>query len=433
MKPSQPTRRHFLQSSAASAAALVATPYIARGQGDQSPVKVGLVGCGGRGSGAAAQALNADNGAILWSMGDAFEGQLNRSLKRFQDGPKGENGQVNVADDRRFVGLDAFQKVIDSGVDVVLLATPPGFRPQHLRAAVEAGKHVFCEKPMAVDAPGVRSVMESAQMAKAKGTCLVAGFCWRYSTSRRAAFERVLGGDIGDLRAYHATYYTGPVKPMNPESSRPAGLGDVEWQVQNWYNFGWLSGDSLVEQAVHSVDKVSWAMGDRPPLAAVANGGRTRDNHKGNIFDHFSVMYEYPNGVLGAVSSRQIPNCFNENADYIVGSNGRCVINGGRVALENSRGNEMWRFRSRGDNNMYQEEHDTLFAAIRKGETVNDGDWMATSTMLAILGRMAAYTGQRITWDDALQSSTDLAPDTLQFNDAFDPGGVPQPGVTKLS
>lgn len=430
---SQSNRRTFLKTSSASAVSLIAAPYVARGQGGQSPVKVGLVGCGGRGSGAAAQALNADKGAVLWSMGDVFENQLNGSLRRFQEGPKGESGQVQVAEERRFFGLDAFRKVIESGVDVVLLATPPGFRPQHLRAAVEAGKHVFCEKPMAVDAPGVRSVMESAQMAKAKGTNLVSGFCWRYSTSRREAFDRVLGGDIGALRAYHATYYTGPVKAMPPESSRPDGMADVEWQVRNWYNFSWLGGDGLVEQAVHSVDKLSWAMGDQPPLAAVANGGRTRSNHAGNIFDHFSVIYEYPNGVLGALSSRQTTGCFNENADYILGANGRCVINGGRVALENARGSTMWRFRSSRDNDMYQEEHDTLFGAIRKGEVVNDGDWMATSTMLAILGRMAAYTGQRITWEDALQSTTDLAPDDLKLGDSFDPGPIPQPGITKFA
>ena len=188
-----------------------------------------------------------------------------------------------------------------------------------------------------------------------------------------------------------------------------------------------------MEQAVHSVDKVSWAMGDQPPIAAIANGGRTRDNHEGNIFDHFSVTYEYPNGVLGILSARQIPKCYNENGDFIVGTNGQCVINGGKVALENARGNEMWRFRSKDDNDMYQAEHDTLFGAIRKGEVVNDGDWMATSTMLAILGRTAAYTGQRVTWEDALQSKTDLAPDDLKFGDSFNPGALPQPGITAFA
>ena len=428
----QPNRRTFLKTSSASVATLIAAPYVARGQGDASPVKVGLIGCGGRGSGAAAQALKADKGAVLWSMGDAFESQLKGSLRRFKRGSKGETGQVQVAEDRQFIGLDAFKKVIDSGVDVVILTTPPGFRPQHLRAAVEAGKHVFCEKPMAVDGPGVRSVMESAQIAKAKGTNLVCGFCWRYSKSRREAMGRVLDGDIGDVRAYYATYYTGPVKPMPPANSRPEGIGDVEWQVRNWYNFSWVGGDGVVEQAVHSIDKIAWAMGDQPPIAAVASGGRNRPNHEGNIYDHFNITYEYPNGVMAFLGSRQIPNCYGENADYIIGSNGRCLI-GGRVELENSRGNRMWRFRSSEDNDMYQEEHDTLFGAIRKGEVVNDGEWMSTSTMLAILGRTAAYTGQRITWDDALQSKTDLAPDDLKFEDNFDPGPIPQPGVTAFA
>ena len=286
---------------------------------------------------------------------------------------------------------------------------------------------------MAVDAPGLRSVMDSARIAKAKGTNLVCGFCWRYSTSRREVMDRVLGGDIGDVRSYYATYYTGPVKPMPLASSRPAGIGDVEWQVRNWYNFSWVGGDSVAEQAVHSIDKIAWAMGDQPPIAAVASGGRNRPNNEGNIFDHFNITYEYPNGVMAFLGSRQIPKCFNENGDYIIGSNGRCVINGGRVALENARGKEMWSFRSSKDNDMYQEEHDTLFGAIRKGEVVNDGEWMATSTMLAILGRTAAYTGQRITWEDALQSTTDLAPDDLKFEDNFDPGPLPQPGVTKFA
>ncbi len=423
-----PTRRDFLKSSAglAVAASPLAAPYVARGQGDQSPIKVGLVGCGGRGSGAASQALNADENAVLWSMGDAFERQLKGSLNRFEKSPKGEAGKVKVAEDRQFVGLDAFQKVIDSGVDVVLLATPPGFRPQHLRAAVEAGKHVFCEKPMAVDIPGVRSVMESARMAKTKGLSLVCGFCWRYNKARREAFERVHDGDIGDVRAYYATYYTSPVKPMPPADSRPDDISDVEWQVRNWYNFSWLSGDSIVEQAVHSIDKIAWAMGDQPPVAAVASGGRQVPAHGGNIFDHFNVTYEYPNGALAFLGCRQIPGCFNENADYITGENGQCLITN-RVSIKNSRGKTMWRFRGE-DNNMYQQEHDELFASIRDGVPINDGEWMSTSTMLAILGRDAAYTGQRITWESAMANEVDLAPDDLKWDDAFDPGAIPLPG-----
>ena len=418
---------------AAVAASPIAAPFIAKGQGDQSPIRVGLIGCGGRGSGAATQALRADDHAVLWSMADAFGSKLDGSLGRLQKSDRGKAGMVQVPEERRFVGMDAFQKVIESGVDVVILATPPGFRPQHLKAAVEAGKHVFCEKPMAVDVPGVRSVMESTRIAREQGTSLVAGFCWRYSTSRSSALERVLNGDIGDVRSFYATYYTSPVKPMPPAEARPQGMSDVEWQVRNWYNFSWTGGDGIVEQAVHSIDKISWAMGDQPPIAAVASGGRQLPNNEGNIFDHINVTYEYPNGVLGFLGCRQIPQCFNENGDYILGTNGRCVINGGKVEIENLRGNRMWRFRSRDDNDMYQAEHDHLFASIRKGEPANDGERMALSTMLAILGRDAAYTGQRLTWEDAMKSDVDLAPDDLQFGDAFDPGPIPLPGVTKIS
>ena len=434
--PDSPSRRTFLKSSSGSLAAVaaspIAAPFIARGQGDQSPIKVGLVGCGGRGSGAASQAVKADDNAVLWAMGDAFESKLEGSRKRLEGGERGRAGKVQVAEERRFVGVDAFQKVIDSGVDMVVLATPPGFRPQHLKAAVDAGKHVFCEKPMAVDMPGVRSIMESSRKAKEQGTSLVAGFCWRYSTSRRAAMERVLNGEIGEIRSYYATYLTSPVKPMPPANARPEGMSDVEWQVRNWYNFSWLGGDGLVEQAVHSVDKISWAMGDQPCIAVRGNGGRQLPNNEGNIYDHIDVTFEYPNGALAFMGQRQIPGCFNENGDYILGTKGRCLITD-RVALEDMEGNSTWRFRSKNDNDMYQAEHDHLFAAIRKGEPVNDGERMTLSTMLAIMGRDSAYTGKRITWEEAMNSTTDLAPDTLKFGDTFDPGPIPLPGVNKFA
>ena len=419
------SRRRFIQAGAATTAAL-SFPHVARALDDDKVLKVGLVGCGGRGSGAASQALTADANAHLTAMGDVFSSKLESSHNHLKSA---RPDQVNVPADARFVGLDAFQKVIDSGVDVVILATPPGFRPQHFKAAVEAGKHIFIEKPMAVDAPGVRSVMESVTESKKKNLNVVAGFCWRYSASRRAAFERVLGGDIGNITAYYATYYTGPVKPMPKSETRPEGMSDVEWQVRNWYNFTWTCGDSLVEQAVHSVDKIAWAMGDQPPLSCMASGGRQLPNNEGNIFDHFNVTYEYPNGVLAFMGSRQIRKCFNENADFILGAKGRCVI--GRGSRPFVSGDKAWRFRGE-DNNMYQQEHDELFAAIRNGETINNGDRMANSTMLAIMGRMAAYTGQQLTWEQALKSEEDLAPDSLKWDDSFAPHPMPQPGKTKF-
>src|ERR1051325_7889690 len=232
-------RRTFVKAAA------IGFPALLQAQNTANVIKVGLVGCGGRGTGAARQALAADDYANLTAVADVYQDRIDQCLDQLQ----GASGaKVKVDAKNQFVGLDAYQKLIASGVDVVLLATPPGFRPAHLRAVIEAGKHVFCEKPIAVDAPGVRHVLETAKMAKEKNLSLVAGFCWRYSNFIRATFEQIHGGAIGDIPAYYGTYYTSPVKPMPPASTRPPGMSDVEWQVKNWYNFQWLCGDSLVEQ-----------------------------------------------------------------------------------------------------------------------------------------------------------------------------------------
>jgi len=207
------------------------------------------------------------------------------------------------------VGLDAYQKVIASGVDVVLLATPPGFRPVHLKAAVDAGKHAYCEKPMATDAPGVRSVLASVKAAKAKNLSLVAGFFLRYSDRNREFYQRIHAGAIGDLRAVYGRHYSFPVRSMAPAVDRPVGMGDLEWQMSNWYNFTWLSGDGYVEAACHSVDRVGWALKDQSPLKAVAVGGRQTPNHQGNIFDHMFVVYEFPDDVRAFVGHRQTAHC----------------------------------------------------------------------------------------------------------------------------
>lgn len=413
-------RRDFLKASA------LAFPAVLRGAQEAKPIKVGLVGCGGRGSGAAAQALKADDYAELHAVADIDQARIDSCLERLKKvaGPK-----VKVDPDRQFLGLDAFQKVIDSGVDVVLLATPPGFRPLHLRACIDAGKHVFCEKPVAVDAPGVRSVLETAKLATEKNLSLVTGFCWRYSNYIRATFDQVHQGAIGDIVAYYATYYTSPVKPMPPAADRPPGMSDVQWMIRNWYNFTWLSGDGLVEQAVHSVDKIAWAMKDAPPISCVAVGGRQIPAHGGNIFDHFEVNYLYPNNVRAFLGCRQMEGCYNENADYIMGSKG--VVTIGRGPLPRITGQTTWTFEGQ-KNDMYQAEHDALFASIRQGKPINDGQWMATSTMLAIMGRMAAYTGQQITWDQALNSQEKLFPDTLDWNGTLTVPELARPGVTKF-
>jgi myo-inositol 2-dehydrogenase / D-chiro-inositol 1-dehydrogenase len=425
------TRREFLKASALVGGALAA-PAILPGNIFAKPnsdtLRIGLIGCGGRGSQAASQALHADDNVVLTALGDVFDEQLQKSLHGLE---AGNPNKVKVPPEKRFVGLDAYQKVIDSGVDVVLLATPPGFRPLHLKAAIDAGKHVFCEKPMATDAPGVRSVLESAAAAKEKGLSLVAGFCWRYDAPRREFYKRIHDGAIGEIRAIYATYYTGPVKPMPSASARPSGMGDLEWQLRNWYNFAWLSGDGLVEQACHSVDKIAWALKDQPPLNAVAVGGRQTPNNEGNIFDHMFVAYEFPNDVRAFLGQRQIGNCYGDNSDYLMGSEGTAKSGWNPPIIK---GKEKWRYKESGPKgDMYQTEHNELFASIRNGKPINDGSWMAQSTLMGIMARMAAYTGQEVTWEQAMNSTEKIVPDHFDWKMKLDIAPMAMPGVTRLT
>ncbi|MHB8522724.1 MAG: Gfo/Idh/MocA family oxidoreductase [Limisphaerales bacterium] len=429
--PNPTSRRQFLKTSTTAVLGGALAPHLSFSAHAQAPnsetLKVGLVGCGGRGTGAAAQALHADKNVMLTAMADVFSDQLQRSLAELR---KEAADKVKVEEDHCFVGLDAYQKVIDSGVDVVVLATPPGFRPLHLKAAVAANKHIFCEKPMATDGPGLRSVMESVAESKKKKIALVAGFCWRYDYPRRAFYQQVHEGALGEIRAIYATYYTSPVKPMPPASQRPADWTDIQWQLRNWYNFVWLCGDSIVEQAVHSIDKIAWAMKDVPPLKAVAVGGRQIPSNGGNIYDHFEVNYEYANEVRAFLGCRQINGCYSQNADYVMGSLGVGTI--GKKPMPDITGAKTWRYR--GPNpNMYQVEHDELFASIRSGNYLNNGDRMASSTLMALMGRMAAYTGQEITWEQALNSQENLFPQNLSWDMKFSPPPLALPGITKFA
>ena len=438
MNPSAPSfsRRLFLRSGAASLfapAVFTASRSLRAAEKADSAetLQIGLIGCGGRGSGAANQALSAyDKNSKLVAIADVQETQIDKALANLQ---QIHGDRAAIAPERRYLGLDGFKKLLASDVDVVILATPPGFRPMHLTSAVEAGKHIFCEKPMAVDPAGYRVALEAIAKAKEKKLNLVAGFCWRYDLARQEGFKRVLEGDIGQVVATSHTYHTGPVKPMPKAETRPANMADVEWQVRNWYNFSWLGGDGLVEQAVHSIDKLCWAHNDLPPVAAVGVGGRQIAAEGGNIYDHFHVAYEFAGGVMSHIASRQIPNCFGDNSDVVTGSKGNLLIGkvgGGDPIID---GEKRWRWKGK-KKDMYQVEHDVLFEAVRHGTVVNDGDRMMNSTMVAILGRTAAYTGKRITWDEIVKSTLDLAPEeTLAWGDKFEPTPLPQPGVTKFA
>jgi predicted dehydrogenase len=425
------TRREFLKTSALVGGALAAPailPGNLLGRQNNETLRIGLIGCGGRGTGAAGNALSADKNVVLTALADAFPEPLQTTLEGLR---KSHGDKVNVTPEKCFAGLDAYQKLIDSGVDVVLLATPPGFRPVHLKAAVDAGKHVFCEKPMATDAPGLRSVLDSAKAASQKNLSLVAGFCWRYDAPRREFYKRIHDGAIGEIRAVYATYYTGPVKPMPPASQRPAEMGDLEWQLRNWYNFVWLSGDGFVEQCCHSVDKVAWALKDEPPLKAVAVGGRQTPNNQGSIFDHMFVVYEFPNDVRGFVGQKQIGNGYSDNSDYLMGAEG--IGRSGWLAPF-IKGKQTWRYRETEPRiDMYQREHNELFASIRHGQPINDGPWMAQSTLMGLMGRMAAYTGQEVSWEQAMQSQEKLVPEQLDWKMKLDIAPMAMPGVTRLT
>jgi predicted dehydrogenase len=427
-----PSRRDFLKtSSAAVMASALSLPSIVRGASVGQKLKVGLVGAGGRGSGAANQALNADSNVVLWAVGDAFADKIETSLASLK---AAHGAKVDVPDERQFVGLDAYQKVIDSGVDVVLLTSPPAFRPQHFKAAVAAGKHSFLEKPMATDAPGVRSVIETVAEAKRKNLGVCAGFCWRYHPAMRETFKRLQDGAIGQILANYNTYNTGAVDRY-PKWNRANTPRDLEWQLRRWYYFTWLSGDHIVEQACHSIDKMAWAMGDQAPLKCLGHGGRQVRSgvDYGNIYDHFEIVYDYENGARGFHLSRQINRAAANNTDTMFGSEGICEINGSlkQFVIKDLKGNVKWRYAGQpGD--MYQVEHNEFFASIREGNPINDGLRMASSTLLAIMGRMAAYTGQEITWEMALNSKEVLVPETLDWEMKLPVAPVAMPGMTQF-
>jgi myo-inositol 2-dehydrogenase / D-chiro-inositol 1-dehydrogenase len=413
------SRRDFLKTAGAAAATIPAIGVaagIARGAyaGGGDTIKVGLVGCGGRGTGAATQALRADPGVVLWSMGDVFGERLDASHKALSD--HFTDGRVQADASRRFIGFESYKQVIDSGVDVVVLTSYPNFRPEHIRYALDKGKHIFAEKPMAVDMAGLQSVMASGLAAKEKNLALCIGFCWRYHPAMREIMAQVLGGAIGEVTGVHTTYHAGTLRkvPRQPQ------WGDLEFQMRNWWHFTWISGDHIVEQAVHSVDRLAWAMGDRIPTKVDCLGGRAARSgpEHGDAYDHFSAIYHYENGVRAHHTCRQIDGCPFDNTDYIYGTKGRAVVNGWApktLKLYDYAGKELWAYKGEPED-MYQVEHNELFKSIREGRPINDLPKAGHSVAMAIGGRMAAYTGQTLTWEKLMESSEDLQPKSLAWD-----------------
>ncbi len=420
------TRRQFVQRSSTvlAGASLLGGLSVARrahAAGDDT-IRVGLIGCGGRGTGAASQALRADANVKLVAMADAFRDNLEDKLQVLSR-DNDIRDKIDVPKERQFAGFDAYQQCIDSGVDLVILATPPGFRPIHLAAAIAADKHVFMEKPVAVDGPGIRSVLESVAQAKEKKLGIGVGLQRHHQTPYLETVKRLQDGEIGDIVSARA-YWNGAgvwVRPRKDDQT------EMEYQMRNWYYFNWLCGDHIVEQHIHNLDVINWVK-DAYPVRCQGMGGREvrRGENHGEIYDHHAVEYEYADGSRMFSFCRHIPNCWNSVTEHVQGTKGRADISGSRIETADG---SRWRYR--GDNpNPYQVEHDDLFASIRSGNPLNEGEYGAYSTLTSIMGRMATYSGKMVTWEQALSSELDLSPTKYAWDAEPPKPTVAVPGVT---
>ena len=368
-------------------------------------LKAGLIGCGGRGTGAAINFLNAGPNLQIVALGDVFRDKLDACRATLK---KQKNVEIDEA--KCFTGFDNYQKVIDSGVDIVLLCTPPHFRPAHVEAAVNAGKHVFMEKPVAVDPVGARQVLVSSKKAAQMGLSMVSGTIRRVQKDYMETYRRVVNGEIGEIVSAHIIRNGGSLwaKKRLPEWT------DMEYMLRNWPNFCWLSGDHIVEQFIHEVDVMNWFVG-KIPVKAMGWGGRQR-RVSGDQYDFFSVEYVYDNGMQTHCAARQISGCSNLKREIITGTKGYADCSG---TLFDLKGNTLWKYPypKEGDTDLtwkvkdpYVQEHINLVTAIRSGEPINDAEAQVNSTLITIMGRMSAYTGKDVTWEEMLNSNLSLGP-----------------------
>jgi predicted dehydrogenase len=433
MTSPRPTRRSFLGGAASSAAALAASGSLGAlraavpvHQGS-ARLRIGVVGIGGRGAGATTNAVLAHPENVLHAVGDAFADRLEYGLGEVVVAltERQRQHQVDVPVERRFVGLDAVDRVLAAGIDAIVLATPPAFRPGQIERAVAKGVHVFAEKPVAVDAPGVRRVHAACQQAAAKGLSVVSGLVYRYHEGRRRLIEQLHAGGVGQILAIQGDYITNELWswPRQPQWSL------LQWQLRNWLYYPWLSGDLIAEQHIHTLDMMAWIMRDVYPTSAVSLGGRQKrtDPLFGTVFDHFATIYEWADGTRGYSYCRQQDNCWRNVNEYVLGTEGRA-----NVFQQAITGKQAWRFDGKVPE-PYQRELDEMFTAIRSGKRIDNGDYMCKSTLMALMGRMAAYTGQRITWDQAWQSAEQLMPEPLDWDGEPPPSEVARPGITQFA
>lgn len=403
------SRRDFMKTSATAAlgAGLLGSLSPRAFAGGDETIRIGLVGCGGRGTGAAGQAMNTKGPTKLVAMGDVFPDHLQRSHRSLA---RQHSDKVEVPEDRQFIGFDAYQKVLDSDIDLVILATPPGFRPIQFEAAVKAGKNVFMEKPLASDAPGVRRILEANKLAKKKGLAVAVGLQRRHEDRYKQTLQRIHDGAIGDVVALRVYWNGGGV--WDPRKTRDEVRSEMEYQVRNWYYYTWLCGDHIVEQHIHNLDVGNWVKGAYPVTAYGVGGREVRTDPKyGQIFDHHDVEYVFEDGSRMFSQCRHIRNCWNSVSEHAHGTKGTADLSGFIAPYDG----EKWRY-GRGGGGGHQQEHHDLFADLRAGRTPNEGDYGAYSTLTAIMGRMATYSGKPIQWDDALNCKKSLLPETFAWD-----------------
>jgi myo-inositol 2-dehydrogenase/D-chiro-inositol 1-dehydrogenase len=429
-------RRDFLTRTTVAAGAVLAghlglAPQVHAAGSDA--IKVGLIGCGGRGTGAADNVLHAASNVHIVALADAFEDRLNGCRNRLQDIARTDErikalgNTVDVAG-RTYVGLDAYEHLLkDGGVNYVILATPPGFRPMHLQAAVAAGKTIFTEKPVATDGTGIRKVLAAYEEAKKKNLGIAAGTQRRHQMGYLETIKRLHEGAIGELVGGRCYWNQGILWHVK----RQPQWSDLVYQMRNWYNFTWICGDHIVEQHVHNIDVINWAFNTHP-VRAMGMGGRQRSvpnpQDYGNIFDHFAVDFEYPNGVHVLSECRQIDGCWNSVSEAVVGTRGTCQVNAYSINGQRT----LTREQDQKSTDPYVQEHTDLIESVRSGKPINELKNVAESTLSAILGRMSTYTGKPVTWDQALHTKEDLVPARLDFSMTLPEPPIAVPGRTPL-
>lgn len=425
------TRRHFLKNSAVMASAAVTGIHSIMNNayaGGSDIVRVGMIGCGGRNTGAAAQALTADPGARLVAMCDIFMDRIQSKREQLREQKK---DQVIVDDAHCFTGFDGYKHVIESS-DVVLIANAAKFHPFHAMAALQAGKHVFVEKPHGIDPAGIKLLKRAAEVANEKKLCLVSGLQSRYHTGYAETIRRIHEGAIGDVISIEENFLREPYVIID----RAPGLSELEWQCSTQYHFRWLSGDDVPQSLVHNLDRANWVLHNTAPAKCHGMGGRSSMTEPiyGNVFDHHSVVYEFDSGVRIYAFCRTTKGCYNDASSTVFGSKGKASILNCQIWGENP-----WRWE--GECDPYQIEHDVLFKGIRSGEPVNNGDYMARSTMIGVMGQISCYTGEEITWEQINQSDFAYPPNPEDCHDGMEPPVMPgpdgsypvlKPGFTRL-